>query len=952
MLAPPLGRIITFYSYKGGTGRSMALANLAWILAGCGRRVLVIDWDLEAPGLHRYFRPFLIDSELASSEGLIDMVDNYASQAIRPVEPGAKPDPNWYLEYADFSDYLLSVNFDHFGQGGKIDLLPAGRQNDAYALTVSSFNWQNFYDRLGGGGLFEAFKNQARAQYDYILIDSRTGVSDTAGICSVQMPDTLVVCFTYNNQSISGAAAVARSARKMRAKLAEERLDSHRARPETPSSLAPGIADTERPYRVFPVPMRVDSGESDRLALRQAFARSAFGEVLGHLRPGEATEYWSNVEVPHQVFYSYEEVLAPFKDDALDPKTVLGAFVRVARFVTDRDVTEYVFPIAPELKKQYLDAFARTPLTGTAVPRASLAAAAQETEDEALVRKAEAVLVRLDDEKKRQARRALCRLVRVGRAEEGGGSSSIRAALSDFDDAGREVLIKFAEAGLLTIVSAEDDRARSSGAAPGVDRTVALADERLLKSWKTLIGWIDGDRDFLIWRQQVRAYLDTWERHRRDPGTLLSGAVLGEALVWVGRRGSDLSQAERGYVETSANTSTSILKADIGAPPAPAQARSTLQTATRVGAPYELSTAARASRARVKWGLGIAAFAVLVGAASVQQLARGTRSNMGDRPGVQTTSAKLPPATNLESLKLAAIKDGEQALKDGDPLRALLSFNKLFIAGQDSATVQRGLGRANDALGRVADAATAFDRAVVLAPRDPAVFLDRGKSRVLNLDYKGAVADFDRAIDLNGKDPSAYFNRGAARENLGQAPQAIVDYSQAIFLQPLAPEPYLARARLLEKVNKPKAMADYRSVLALEGSDANLRTVAQVKLQALTGTVEAPPPGGERVLLQYTGAHDRKQVDQVRRMLGAALKPIKISEPELVSAPTGGDVRYFFTSDADLAKRVKTVTEEVLATQGHRIALRLLYPPAQRLPRAVPRTVEVWLPALPLILSY
>ena len=29
----PLGRILTFYSYKGGTGRSMALANVAWILA-------------------------------------------------------------------------------------------------------------------------------------------------------------------------------------------------------------------------------------------------------------------------------------------------------------------------------------------------------------------------------------------------------------------------------------------------------------------------------------------------------------------------------------------------------------------------------------------------------------------------------------------------------------------------------------------------------------------------------------------------------------------------------------------------------------------------------------------------------------------------------------------------------------------------------------------------------
>src|SRR5258708_19392098 len=53
------GAIITFYSYKGGTGRTMALANYACYLAQrpvlSGKRILIIDWDLEAPGLHRYF---------------------------------------------------------------------------------------------------------------------------------------------------------------------------------------------------------------------------------------------------------------------------------------------------------------------------------------------------------------------------------------------------------------------------------------------------------------------------------------------------------------------------------------------------------------------------------------------------------------------------------------------------------------------------------------------------------------------------------------------------------------------------------------------------------------------------------------------------------------------------------------------------------------------------------
>lgn len=62
------GRIITFYSYKGGTGRSMAMANVAWLLAFQGKRVLTIDWDLEAPGLHRYLHPYLDDPNSPNPE--------------------------------------------------------------------------------------------------------------------------------------------------------------------------------------------------------------------------------------------------------------------------------------------------------------------------------------------------------------------------------------------------------------------------------------------------------------------------------------------------------------------------------------------------------------------------------------------------------------------------------------------------------------------------------------------------------------------------------------------------------------------------------------------------------------------------------------------------------------------------------------------------------------------
>ena len=79
-----LGEVTTFYSYKGGTGRSMALANVACILAKSQEgRVLMIDWDLEAPGLHRFFRQRIVDGsnpinncDLNEKLGLIDLFND------------------------------------------------------------------------------------------------------------------------------------------------------------------------------------------------------------------------------------------------------------------------------------------------------------------------------------------------------------------------------------------------------------------------------------------------------------------------------------------------------------------------------------------------------------------------------------------------------------------------------------------------------------------------------------------------------------------------------------------------------------------------------------------------------------------------------------------------------------------------------------------------------------
>jgi len=530
--SPDPGRIITFYSYKGGTGRSLALANVAWILASNGRRVLVVDWDLEAPGLHRYFRPFLIDHELTASDGLIEMVDRYASRAIGTVGEGKRPDPRWFVELADPSRYVLSIDFGAFPRGGKIDLLPAGRQSDNYALTINAFNWQNFYDRLGGGGFFEAFKCHVRRDYDYILIDSRTGVSDTAGICTAQMPDSLVVCFTYNNQSIQGAVAVARSSLTAREKHLQER-----AQRTPPKEQAEAALDIMKPLSIFPVPMRVDPGESDRLALRQALARRVFERLIGHVE-GQG-HYFSNVEVPHRPVYSYEEVLAPFKEEAQDPKSAFAALLRLTGYLTKGAVEIFPAQLGPKERQGVLDAYAGDSFDG---PTSSRISVPGETDLEIVVRNADRAIANLSPADRELGKQVLLRLVRVGERLEAQNLSAQTARLADFNDAQAAMVGTLSHRGVLTSTNA----AQPSGS----DTTIAFADGRLVENWQTLKDWAGKEHDFLLSRQSVRALMQVWEREK-VPGALLHGALRGDARRWLSQRPEQFSIDERRYVEES-----------------------------------------------------------------------------------------------------------------------------------------------------------------------------------------------------------------------------------------------------------------------------------------------------------------------------------------------------------------------------------------------------------------
>ncbi|MDR7276617.1 nSTAND1 domain-containing NTPase [Catenuloplanes atrovinosus] len=77
------------------------------------------------------------------------------------------------------------------------------------------------------------------------------------------------------------------------------------------------------------------------------------------------------------------------------------------------------------------------------------------------------------------------------------------------------------------------------------------AHQALLDGWPTLRGWLDEDREFLAWHDQVRADRRRWVVAGRDPDALLRGTALGEALRWTAERGGELGEADRAFVAES-----------------------------------------------------------------------------------------------------------------------------------------------------------------------------------------------------------------------------------------------------------------------------------------------------------------------------------------------------------------------------------------------------------------
>jgi MinD-like ATPase involved in chromosome partitioning or flagellar assembly len=180
-------KTITFYSYKGGVGRTLAAVNFAVYLARLGLNTVLIDFDLEAPGIDAKFANLNIPDQ---QKGILDYILVFQE---KNVDPGS------------IKQISLPINFSS-SVAAPLWLIPAGQYlSEDYSKKLSRLNWNKIFSpERNGVAFFQQFLKRIEAELkaDYVIIDSRTGISEIAGLCTQQLANEVVMFSSLSSESI------------------------------------------------------------------------------------------------------------------------------------------------------------------------------------------------------------------------------------------------------------------------------------------------------------------------------------------------------------------------------------------------------------------------------------------------------------------------------------------------------------------------------------------------------------------------------------------------------------------------------------------------------------------------------------------------------------------------------------------------------------------------------
>jgi CobQ/CobB/MinD/ParA nucleotide binding domain len=189
-------KTITFYSYKGGVGRSLLVANAAKYLSTLGKSVLAIDLDLEAPGLHYKFELGMDAQQSEAAPGVVDILSEFLEKKTFPIS---------------LDKYLTDVKVGE--DAGRIQIMRAGMAPlSEYWGKLSKISWHDilYGPEPVGAPFFLELKERIRRDIapDFLLIDARTGITEMGGIATTLLPDTVVCLALASREHLEGLRAV------------------------------------------------------------------------------------------------------------------------------------------------------------------------------------------------------------------------------------------------------------------------------------------------------------------------------------------------------------------------------------------------------------------------------------------------------------------------------------------------------------------------------------------------------------------------------------------------------------------------------------------------------------------------------------------------------------------------------------------------------------------------
>jgi WD40 repeat protein len=184
----------TFYSFKGGVGRTLTLVNTAVELTRRGYQVIIWDMDIEAPGIQNipYFQKLTGKIKTGFIDIAAEFIKNNGEEINRKI----------------FNNSIIT-----HPDNPNLHLLSAGNLENQkeYSQKFSSLRWDKLFGKEDAPGfqLFETIR-EALLNYhpDFVLIDSRTGFTDIGGICCFRLPDVVFLVFSYGSQQMKGIRSI------------------------------------------------------------------------------------------------------------------------------------------------------------------------------------------------------------------------------------------------------------------------------------------------------------------------------------------------------------------------------------------------------------------------------------------------------------------------------------------------------------------------------------------------------------------------------------------------------------------------------------------------------------------------------------------------------------------------------------------------------------------------